>query len=52
MEINDEKEVRKESDIMPEKPDYAKELEAIIKSDVTESEIREQLEGYHEEFKS
>lgn len=48
MEINDEKEMRKESDIMPEKPDYAKELEAIIKGDASESEIREQLEGYHE----
>ena len=48
METNNEKEIRKESDIMPEKPDYAKELEAIIKSDASDAEIREQLDDYHE----
>lgn len=48
MEMNNEKEIRKESDIMPEKPDYAKELEAIIKSNASDVEIREQLEDYHE----
>lgn len=48
MEMNNEKEIRKESDIMPEKPDYSKELEAIIKSNVSDVEIREQLEDYHE----
>lgn len=48
MEMNNEKEIRKESEIMPEKPDYAKELEAIIKSDASNEEIRKQLEDYHE----
>lgn len=48
METNNEKEIRKESDIMPEKPDYAKELEAIIKSNASDAEIREQLDDYHE----
>lgn len=48
MEMNEEKEVRKESEIMPEKPDYAKELEAIIKSNASDAEIREQLDDYHE----
>ena len=48
MEMNEEKEVRKESEIIPEKPDYAKELEAIIKSNASDAEIREQLDDYHE----
>lgn len=48
MEMNNDKEIRKESDIMPEKPDYAKELEVIIKSNASDEEIREQLEDYHE----
>ncbi len=48
MELNNEKEIRKESDIMPEKPDYAKELEAIIKSNAPDAKIREQLDDYHE----
>lgn len=48
MEMNNEKEIRKESDIMPEKPDYAKELETIIKSNASDVEIREKLEDYHE----
>lgn len=48
MEFKDEKEIRHESEIMPEKPDYAKELEAIIKSDASDAQIREQLEDYHE----
>lgn len=48
MEMNEEKEVRKESEIMPEKPDYAKELEAIIKSNASDAEIRAQLDDYHE----
>lgn len=48
MEMNEEKEVRKESKIIPEKPDYAKELEAIIKSNASDAEIREQLDDYHE----
>ena len=36
MELNNDKEIRKESDIMPEKPDYAKELEVIIKSNASD----------------
>ena len=48
MEFKDEKEIRHESEIMPEKPDYAKELEAIIKSDASDAQIREQLQDYHE----
>lgn len=48
METNNEKEIRKEPEMMPEKPDYTKELEAIIKSDVSDAEIRKQLEDYHE----
>ncbi len=48
MEIKNEKEIRHESEIMPEKPDYAKELEAIIKSDASDTQIRERLEDYHE----
>lgn len=48
MEMNEEKEVRKESKIIPEKPDYAKELETIIKSNASDAEIREQLDDYHE----
>lgn len=48
METNNEKEIRKEPEMMPEKPDYTKELEAIIKSDVSNAEIRKQLEDYHE----
>lgn len=48
METNNEKEIRKEPEMMPEKPDYTKELEAIIKSDVSDTEIRKQLEDYHE----
>lgn len=48
MEIKEEKEIRHESEIMPEKPDYAKELEAIIKSDASDIQIRERLEDYHE----
>lgn len=48
METNNEKEIRKEPEIMPEKPDYTKELETIIKSDVSDVEIRKQLEDYHE----
>ena len=43
MEFKDEKEIRHESEIMPEKPAYAKELEAIIKSDASDAQIREQL---------
>lgn len=48
MEIKNEKEIRHESEIMPEKPDYAKELEAIIKSDASDTQIRKRLEDYHE----
>ncbi len=48
MEINDEREIRKEPDMMPEKPDYAKELEVIIKSDASDEDKRECLEDYHE----
>lgn len=48
MELKEEKEIRKESEIMPEKPDYGKELEAIIKSNSSAAKIREQLEDYHE----
>lgn len=48
MENNEEKEMRKEPEMMPEKPNYAKELEAIIKSDASNAQIREQLEDYHE----
>lgn len=48
MEIKEQKEIRHESEIMPEKPDYAKELETIIKSDASDTQIRERLEDYHE----
>lgn len=48
MEMNNEKEILKEPAVMPEKPDYAKELEAIIKSDASDEKIREQLQDYHE----
>lgn len=41
----DEKDMR---DVVPEKPDYAKELEEIIKSNAPDKDIRESFEDYHE----
>lgn len=48
MEIKDERELYKESELIPEKPDYVKELENIIKSGASAAEIKERLEDYHE----
>ncbi|MEG0962240.1 MAG: magnesium transporter [Lachnospiraceae bacterium] len=48
MEQNNEKEVWKDSEIIPERPDYEKELEAIIKSNASNEIIKKKLEDYHE----
>ena len=46
--LEDEKKKNDPNSEIPERPDYEKELEAIIKSDLSDDEIREKLSDYHE----
>ena len=44
---NEKKRLDSVSEI-PERPDYEKELEEIIRSNMSDTEIREKLSDYHE----
>nr|WP_253287773.1 magnesium transporter [Anaerotignum sp. MSJ-24] len=46
--MEDEKKKNDPNSEIPERPDYEKELEAIIKSNLSDDEIREKLSDYHE----
>ena len=46
--LEDEKKKNDPNSEIPERPDYEKELEAIIRSDLSDDEIREKLSDYHE----
>lgn len=46
--LEDEKKKNDPNSEIPERPDYEKELEAIIKSNLSDDEIREKLSDYHE----
>lgn len=46
--LEDEKKKNDLTSEIPERPDYEKELEAIIRSDLSDDEIREKLSDYHE----
>lgn len=46
--LEDEKKKNDPNSEIPERPDYEKELEAIIRSNLSDDEIREKLSDYHE----
>lgn len=46
--LEDEKKKNDLTSEIPERPDYEKELEAIIRSNLSDDEIREKLSDYHE----